>query len=147
MKYLRFTGSGLGVLIALALLVGFGAWRYDGFIGAYNILTVLRYNSMFALVGLGMCFVIMTGGIDLSVGSVAAMSSVVSAYLSSLWACRRPGRWSVSGRSGGVPERLPHHQAQESFPSSRGALLPVDAGGVRNRSPAPPNNQSSFRVL
>jgi galactofuranose transport system permease protein len=37
---------------------------------------------MFALVGLGMCFVIMTGGIDLSVGSVAAMSSVVSAYLS-----------------------------------------------------------------
>ena len=37
---------------------------------------------MFALVELGMCFVIMTGGIDLSVGSVAAMSSVVSAYLS-----------------------------------------------------------------
>ncbi len=37
---------------------------------------------MFALVGLGMCFVIMTGGIDLSVGSVAAMASVVSAYLS-----------------------------------------------------------------
>ena len=50
MKYLRFTGSGLGVLIALALFVGFGAWRYDGFIGAYNILTVLRYNSMFAFV-------------------------------------------------------------------------------------------------
>jgi galactofuranose transport system permease protein len=82
MKRLQFAGSGLGILIALALLVGFGAWRYDGFIGAYNILTVLRYNSMFALVGLGMCFVIMTGGIDLSVGSVAAMSSVVSAYLS-----------------------------------------------------------------
>jgi ribose transport system permease protein len=37
---------------------------------------------MFALVGLGMCFVIMTGGIDLSVGSVAALASVVSAYLS-----------------------------------------------------------------
>jgi galactofuranose transport system permease protein len=82
MKRLQFAGSGLGILIALALLVGFGAWRYDGFVGAYNILTVLRYNSMFALVGLGMCFVIMTGGIDLSVGSVAAMSSVVSAYLS-----------------------------------------------------------------
>ena len=37
---------------------------------------------MFALVALGMCFVIMTGGIDLSVGSVAALSSVVAAYLS-----------------------------------------------------------------
>lgn len=78
----RLSGAGIGVVIALLLLIVFGGWRYDGFLGSYNILTVLRYNSMFALVGLGMCFVIMTGGIDLSVGSVAAMSSVVSAYLS-----------------------------------------------------------------
>ncbi|MEO5613460.1 MAG: ABC transporter permease, partial [Cypionkella sp.] len=46
------------------------------------ILSVLRYNSMFALISLGMCFVIMTGGIDLSVGSVAALGSVVAAYAS-----------------------------------------------------------------
>lgn len=71
-----------GVLIALVLLILFGAWRYEGFIGSYNILTLLRYNSMFALVSLGMCFVIMTGGIDLSVGSTAAMSSVVAALMS-----------------------------------------------------------------
>jgi len=37
---------------------------------------------MFALVALGMTFVIMTGGIDLSVGATAAMSSVVAALLS-----------------------------------------------------------------
>jgi ribose transport system permease protein len=37
---------------------------------------------MFALVALGMCFVIMTGGIDLSVGSVAALGSVASALAS-----------------------------------------------------------------
>ena len=78
----HLSGAGVGVVLALIALVVFGAWRYDGFVSPYNILTVLRYNSMFALVGLGMCFVIMTGGIDLSVGSVAAMSSVVSAYLS-----------------------------------------------------------------
>ena len=69
----------VAVLIILTLL---GAWRYDGFLGTYNVQTVLRYNSMFALVALGMCFVIMTGGIDLSVGSVAALSSVVAAHLS-----------------------------------------------------------------
>lgn len=69
----------VGVLIVLMLL---GAWRYEGFLGTYNVQTVLRYNSMFALVALGMCFVIMTGGIDLSVGSVAAFSSVVAAHLS-----------------------------------------------------------------
>jgi ribose/xylose/arabinose/galactoside ABC-type transport system permease subunit len=74
--------AGFGALLALLLIIVFGAWRYDGFISEYNVLSVLRYNSMFALVGLGMCFVIMTGGIDLSVGSVAAMSSVVAAYLS-----------------------------------------------------------------
>ncbi len=69
----------VAVLIVLTLL---GAWRYDGFLSVYNVQSVLRYNSMFALVALGMCFVIMTGGIDLSVGSVAAFSSVVAAHLS-----------------------------------------------------------------
>ncbi len=70
------------VLIALVLLILFGALRYDHFLGAYNVLSVLRYNSMFALTSLGMCFVIMTAGIDLSVGTTAACASVVSATLS-----------------------------------------------------------------
>ncbi len=94
----HLSGAGIGVILALLLLVLFGGWRYDGFLGSYNILTVLRYNSMFALVGLGMCFVIMTGGIDLSVGSVAAMSSVVSAYLSPYGL--------VAGLAGGVAAGL-----------------------------------------
>ena len=74
--------SSQGVLIALAALILFGWLRYDNFLGLFNISTVLRYNSMFALVALGMCFVIMTGGIDLSVGATAAFGSVVSALLS-----------------------------------------------------------------
>lgn len=74
--------SQYGVLIALLLLILFGAWRYTGFLSAYNFSTLLRYNSMFGLISLGMCFVIITGGIDLSVGSVVALSSVVSALLS-----------------------------------------------------------------
>ena len=65
------------MLIALILLILFGALRYDHFLGAYNVLSVLRYNSMFALTSLGMCFVIMTAGIDLSVGTTAACASVV----------------------------------------------------------------------
>jgi galactofuranose transport system permease protein len=81
MKGFRISPS-IAVLAVLIILTLLGAWRYDGFIGTYNVQSVLRYNSMFALVALGMCFVIMTGGIDLSVGSVAACSSVVSAYLS-----------------------------------------------------------------
>jgi galactofuranose transport system permease protein len=75
------------VLLALVFLIIFGALRYENFLGLFNALTVLRYNSMFALVSLGMCFVIMSGGIDLSVGTTAALGSVVSALLSpyGLW--------------------------------------------------------------
>ncbi len=71
-----------GALLALAALILFGALRYDHFLGIFNVLTVLRYNAMFALVSLGMGFVIMTGGIDLSVGTVAALGSVAAALLS-----------------------------------------------------------------
>jgi ribose/xylose/arabinose/galactoside ABC-type transport system permease subunit len=86
------------VLIALLLLILFGAVRYEKFLSAFNILTVLRYNSMFALVALGMCFVIMSGGIDLSVGTTAALGSVVSALLSPY------GAWigMVGGMSAGA---------------------------------------------
>jgi galactofuranose transport system permease protein len=77
-----FSGGGLRVVIALAALIAFGSLRYDHFLGAYNVFSVLRYNSMFALTSLGMTFVIMTGGIDLSVGATAAFASVVAAKLS-----------------------------------------------------------------
>lgn len=71
-----------GALVALVLLIAFGALRYEGFLSAYNVASVVRYNSMFGLVALGMTFVILTGGIDLSVGSVAAFASVLAALLS-----------------------------------------------------------------
>ncbi len=82
---MNFSQSSLaryGVFLALAAIIIFGWLRYDNFLGSFNILSVLRYNSMFALIALGMCFVIMTGGIDLSVGSTAALGSVVSALAS-----------------------------------------------------------------
>ena len=81
-RYLRGNSKTTGVWIALAVLILFGLLRYDNFGGAYNITSFLNYNAMFILIALGMCFVIMTGGIDLSVGSVAAFTSVVAAYLS-----------------------------------------------------------------
>ena len=72
-----------GALAALVILVVFGVLRYgENFYSEYNIQEVLRYNAMFGLIALGMTFVIMTGGIDLSVGAVAALGSVVLALLS-----------------------------------------------------------------
>ena len=71
-----------GATIALVVLIAFGAIRYDNFLSLYNVMSVCRTNAMFALVSLGMCFVIMTGGIDLSVGAVAALASVAAAKAS-----------------------------------------------------------------
>ncbi|WP_164830828.1 ABC transporter permease [Sinorhizobium meliloti] len=84
----------LGVILALFGLILFGALRYENFLSQYNILSFLRYNSMFALIALGMAFVIITGGIDLSVGGTAAMASVVAALLS-------PYHWAA-GLFGGI---------------------------------------------
>jgi ribose/xylose/arabinose/galactoside ABC-type transport system permease subunit len=77
----RLVGT-YGVLIALVALILFGWWRYDNFLSPFNVTSVIRYNAMFALIALGMCFVIMTGGIDLSVGSTAALGSVAAALAS-----------------------------------------------------------------
>ena len=81
-RYLGGNGHSYGVWIALIVLIAFGLLRYDNFGSAYNITSFLNYNAMFIVIAVGMCFVIMTGGIDLSVGSVAAFTSVVAAYLS-----------------------------------------------------------------
>lgn len=75
-------GGHLSVWVALAVLILFGVLRYDNFASAYNLSSFLGYNSMFVVISVGMCLVIMTGGIDLSVGTVAALASVVAAMLS-----------------------------------------------------------------
>ena len=70
-----------GALVALALLCVFGSVRYDAFPTPENLSNILRQNSMLGLIGLGMTFVILTGGIDLSVGSIAAVAGVLAANL------------------------------------------------------------------
>ena len=70
-----------GALIALVLVCIFAAYRYDRFLTEFNLSNVLRQNSMLGLVALGMTFVILTGGIDLSVGSFVAVAGVIAANL------------------------------------------------------------------
>jgi galactofuranose transport system permease protein len=71
-----------GALIALVVVVTFSFIRYDNF-DTITIYSVLNFNTQFGLIALGMTFVIMTGGIDLSVGGIAALASVVAALNSS----------------------------------------------------------------
>lgn len=71
--------QGALVMLLLVCLIGFA--RYEAFLTPENLLNVLRQNSMLGLVALGMTFVILTGGIDLSVGAILAVAGVVAANL------------------------------------------------------------------
>lgn len=71
-----------GAMVALVAVCAFGAMRYAPFATPENLLNVLRQNSMLGMVALGMTLVILTGGIDLSVGSVLAVAGIVAATLS-----------------------------------------------------------------
>jgi ribose transport system permease protein len=73
-----------GALIALLLMLLFGALRYDEFMGVQNISFLVAGTAKFGLIAIGMAFVIMSGGIDLSVGTVAVLASVIAAQLSDL---------------------------------------------------------------
>jgi galactofuranose transport system permease protein len=71
-----------GAVVALLAVCVFGVMRYEAFARPENLLNVLRQNSPVGLVALGMTLVILTGGIDLSVGSVLAIGAVTAAALS-----------------------------------------------------------------
>ncbi len=68
-------------LVALALLVLWLSIANDGFLTVDNGLTVLRQISINLCLSIGMTLVILSGGIDLSVGSVLALSGAIAAGL------------------------------------------------------------------
>ena len=70
-------GRNLGLFIALALLCLAGVVTAgDRFAAVDNVLTILRLAAVIGVVSVGMTFVIIGGGIDLSVGAIVALSSV-----------------------------------------------------------------------
>ena len=70
-----------GPLIALLLIVVIITLINPSFMTTTNILNVLRQVSISALIAFGMTFVILTGGIDLSVGSTLALTGAVAATM------------------------------------------------------------------
>ncbi len=70
-----------GVVMALLLLFLVFALTSDVFITAKNLLNITRQVSVNALIAIGMTFVIVTGGIDLSVGSVVALGGIISSSM------------------------------------------------------------------
>lgn len=71
----------LGPFLALLVLVAGLAITSPDFLTTGNLLNVFRQVSINALIAFGMTLVILLGGIDLSVGSILALSSVLTALM------------------------------------------------------------------
>ncbi|MDB5290100.1 MAG: Sugar transport system permease [Phycisphaerales bacterium] len=73
----------LGMLVALiALCLGL-LWSNHNFLGESNVFNTSRQISMLGILAIGSAFVIVTGGIDLSVGSMVGLTGVILAKISS----------------------------------------------------------------
>ncbi|WP_240157817.1 galactofuranose ABC transporter, permease protein YjfF [Pseudonocardia broussonetiae] len=78
------SGQTLPVLVTFVLFVALfsaGSLRYESFFSAQVLLNLFTDNAFLVVLAVGMTFVILTGGIDLSVGSVVALSGVLAARL------------------------------------------------------------------
>jgi ribose transport system permease protein len=70
-----------GLLISFVLICGTLAIFSHRFLTLENLTNLIRISAINAIMSVGMTFVILTAGIDLSIGAVAALSAVVAAQL------------------------------------------------------------------
>jgi ribose/xylose/arabinose/galactoside ABC-type transport system permease subunit len=119
----------LPLLVTISLFIGlyaFGIVQYRGFSSPQVFFNLLIDNAFLLITSIGMTFVILSGGIDLSVGAVIAFTTVFSAYMleelglsPAIVIPTCAALWRRAGRGHGR-----HH------PLLQGAALHRDAGGM-----------------
>jgi galactofuranose transport system permease protein len=72
-------------IILFVALFGFGSVMYTGFFSLQVLLDLLVDNAFLLIVSIGVTFVILLGGIDLSVGSVVAFTTIAEAVMAQHW--------------------------------------------------------------
>jgi len=88
-------GRNLGLVLALLVIIVVGAVTSSNFLNFDNALVILRQASIIGVISVGMTFVIIAGGIDLSVGAVLALASVVGS-LSAIQDIASSSHWIVT---------------------------------------------------
>ncbi|MDR1677187.1 MAG: ABC transporter permease [Deltaproteobacteria bacterium] len=82
-----------GIYLALLILMVFFSITTDSFLKSNNLFNVARQVSMLGIAAVGMTFVLLLGGIDLSIGSQITLVNIVTAWLMvksgihPMWAC------------------------------------------------------------
>ncbi|HHE3601460.1 monosaccharide ABC transporter membrane protein, CUT2 family [Pasteurella multocida] len=98
MTNLRKIFSKLGIGIILLLMIIGMSLSSDVFLSTNNIINILLQVSIICVISVGMTYVILTGGIDLSVGSIVALSAVclgVFTHWGMDWLGENPSSFSV----------------------------------------------------
>ena len=85
LEFVRSPEFSLSVAIAVALGFVYGFDRSGAFFSSYSRLTMLHQVALIGVLAIGAAVVIIAGGIDLSIGSVVALSSIVCAKLLTIW--------------------------------------------------------------
>lgn len=80
-EFVRKRAGISGLFVVLLLLAVTASLISDAFLNPFNLVNVLRQVALYGIVSIGLTFVILTAGIDLSVGSIVAVVSVVTATL------------------------------------------------------------------
>jgi simple sugar transport system permease protein len=73
--------TSLVTVVLLVAMLGLGGAAYPGFLSLQVVLNLLIDNAFLLVIAVGMGFVILSGGIDLSVGSVLALATMICAWL------------------------------------------------------------------
>jgi ribose transport system permease protein len=76
---LAVDGRTVAVWVMLALVVAVGCAASPSFRASGNLLNILQQSAVLGLVSIGQFLVVLTGGIDLSIGSVAKLSGLIGA--------------------------------------------------------------------
>ncbi|UMM07882.1 ABC transporter permease [Gluconobacter frateurii] len=79
--HIRFNVRDAGTLLGLLAIAAVFSLSTSSFLTGHNLINILQQSSINACVALGMTMVIISGGIDLSVGPTAALSAVLTAMM------------------------------------------------------------------
>lgn len=89
--FLRAHQKTIGIFVFLLVLSGITSAIEPSFLQVKNLSDLLRYTGLFGLISVGVAFVIITGGIDLSIGSVVGLCGVLMPRL------MMDAGWSTTG--------------------------------------------------
>ena len=77
----RLVQTDLVVFLTLLCLVGIGVFTSESFLNKYNLTSIMRHAAALGIVSMGQAVVMISGGLDISVGSLVSLTTIVAALL------------------------------------------------------------------